>query len=159
MRQPFVHFCCQHATLTSYAGRGITGLGARAFYAMADADAGAGYGEVLEGRPLRLRRQPRETWPEKHAFAKQLEADVYVRDSFRTNNSQLLQWTSPQTVGVASLKALALNVQVIQISLRVSALPKAMTIDWLKEEAIGFGEPRYVLIRLKSVYMIYPNLY
>ncbi|CAE7222598.1 unnamed protein product, partial [Symbiodinium necroappetens] len=53
-------------------------------------------------------RQPRETWPEKHAFAKQLEA------------------------------ALALNVQVIQISLRVwgsvSALPKAMTIDWLKED-------------------------
>lgn len=105
--------------------------------------AAAGDDVAVEGRPLRLRRQPRETWPEKHVFAKQLESDVFVRDSFRTNKSQLLRWTSPETVGIASLKALSLNVQVIKICLEVwgsvSALPKAMAIDWLKEEAIRFG--------------------
>ncbi|CAE7355826.1 unnamed protein product [Symbiodinium sp. CCMP2456] len=100
--------------------------------------AAAGDDDVaVDGRPLRLRRQPRETWPEKHVFAKQLESDVFVRDSFRTNKSQLLRWTSPETVGIASLKALSLNVQVIKICLEVwgsvSALPKAMAIDWLKE--------------------------
>lgn len=100
---------------------------------------------VVQGRTMRLRRHPHEVWPEKHLLAKTLEADVHVRDTFRTNKFQLLSWTSPETVGTASLKALALNVQVIKISLEVwgsaTALPKAMTIDWLKDEALGFGKP------------------
>ena len=114
----------------------------------ADGDAAAG--EVpVEGRGLRLRRHPHEVWPERHLLAKTLEADVHVRDSFRTNKFQLLRWTSPETVGTASLKALALNVQVIKVALEVwgsaTALPKAMTIDWLKEEALGFGKPKLSL--------------
>lgn len=108
--------------------------------------AAAGVVVAVEGRPMRLRRQPHENWPQKHLLAKELEGDVLVRDSFRVNKSQLLRWTSPETVGIASLKAIALNVQVVKISLcvwgSVTAQPKAMAIDWLKEEATGFGEPR-----------------
>ena len=90
--------------------------------------------------PSRLRARSVE-WPGQDELAKLLEADAGVRECFRANKAQLLSWPSPQLVGVASLKALSLNVGVIKLALQVWGnscdFPKAMAIDWLKREALN----------------------
>ena len=67
------------------------------------------------------------------------EQDTKIRDAYRVNKQQLLVWPSPELVGVASLKALAMNVDVIGKAIQVwgAACPKprTMSIDWLKKEA------------------------
>ena len=95
------------------------------------ADAAAGH--------LRVRRQRGQVWPELGMLAKAFEDDQEIRAIFRNNKGHLLSWPSPQTVGCASLKALALNVPVVKLSLQiwgaVMTSPKSMAIDWLKKEA------------------------
>ena len=88
---------------------------------------------------LRVRRQRGQVWPEVGMLAKAFEDDQEIRGIFRNNKGHLLSWPSPQTVGCASLKALALNVAVVKLSLQVwgavMTSPKSMAIDWLKKEA------------------------
>ena len=88
--------------------------------------------------PLRLRQRSAE-WPDDNVLAMAWEAEAKVRESFRLNKSQLLAWPSPQLVGVASLRALALNVPVIQLALKAWGetcdFAKSMAVDWLKREA------------------------
>ena len=88
---------------------------------------------------IRVRRRGLDVWPERHAFANALEENSTIRQLFRTNKNQLLCWPSPQLVGVASLKALAMNVDVVKIALgvwgEVMDYPKSMQVDWLKQEA------------------------
>ena len=95
---------------------------------------------MTEAAPERLRARSVE-WPDQDELSCALEADAGVRESFRANRAQLLAWPSPQLVGVASLKALALNVGVVKLALRVWGktcdYPKAMAIDWLKREALN----------------------
>ena len=99
-----------------------------------DADQAAG-----ESRAIRVRRQTSAKWPEKGALSKAMEEDGAIRNSFRANRSQLLAWPSPNLVGVASLKALGLNVHAVGLALQIwgscHSTPKTMPIDWLKEEA------------------------
>ena len=88
---------------------------------------------------IRVRRRGLDVWPERHAFATALEENKTIRELFRTNKNQLLCWPSPQLVGVASLRALAMNVDVVKIALEIwgefQDFPKAMQVDWLKQEA------------------------
>ena len=92
-----------------------------------------------EGARLRVRHQTAPTWPEPEALAKAWEADLEVRHIFRQNRANLLAWPSPKLVGVASMKALAMNIAVIKVSLvtwgSVTEAAKTMPIDWLKQEA------------------------
>ena len=94
--------------------------------------------EAVDGT-VRIRRARTTVWPEKGLLAKAFEEDTQVRNLFRQNKGHLLSWPSPELVGVASLKALALNVTVVKLALRIWGLstptPKAMSVDWLKKEA------------------------
>ena len=98
----------------------------------------AGSEAPQDGAPIRIRARS-AGWPVQEDFAKRLEADVQIREAFRTNRNQLLAWPSPQLAGVASLKALALNVPVVKVALEVwgavNDFPKSIAIDWLKKEA------------------------
>ena len=89
---------------------------------------------------LRVRRQPSTTpWPEKGLLTKAWEEDAGVRDMFRANKGHLLAWPNPQLVGVASLRALSLNVGVVKLAIEVwgsvCTQAKSMVVDWLKQEA------------------------
>ncbi|CAE6968123.1 unnamed protein product [Symbiodinium sp. CCMP2456] len=88
--------------------------------------------------PLRVRRHRSALWPEDGALSKALEESGAVRAAFRTNRNHLLAWPSPELVGVASLKSMALNVAVLSVALEVwastSPICKTMSVDWLKAE-------------------------
>ena len=90
--------------------------------------------------PLRVRRANQDSWPERFALATALESDEHIRMLFRANKNQLLAWTSPELVGSATMKALALNVNVVLHALQIwcssTTTPQAMLIDWLKQEAL-----------------------
>ncbi|CAE7193246.1 unnamed protein product [Symbiodinium sp. CCMP2592] len=83
-------------------------------------------------------------WPDKGLLATAFEEDNEVRSLFRQNKGHLLSWPSPELVGVASLKALALNVTVIKLAIRIwgqaTPTPKAMSVDWLKNEVSGLHD-------------------
>ena len=101
---------------------------------MADAEeAGA------QGALLRVRRTVSVEWPEKGCLAKAWEGEPEVRRCFRDAKSHLLVWPSVQLVGAASMRALSMNVPIIQVALQIwggfSQECKAMPIDWLKQEA------------------------
>ncbi|CAE7779252.1 unnamed protein product [Symbiodinium sp. CCMP2592] len=87
---------------------------------------------------LRVRRARSALWPEKGALCRALEESRDVRAVFRANKNHLLAWPKPDLVGVASLRAMALNVTVLKVSLEVwaatSPICKSMSVDWLKEE-------------------------
>ncbi|CAE7246994.1 unnamed protein product [Symbiodinium microadriaticum] len=100
---------------------------------MADAEeAGA------QGALLRVRRTVSVEWPEKGCLAKAWEGEPEVRRCFRDAKSHLLVWPSVQLVGAASMRALSMNVPIIQVALQIwggfSQECKAMPIDWLKQE-------------------------
>ncbi|CAE7354230.1 unnamed protein product [Symbiodinium sp. KB8] len=67
-----------------------------------------------------------------------MEESRDVRAAFRSNRNHLLAWPSPELVGVASLKSMALNVSVLSVALQVwastSPICKSMSVDWLKAE-------------------------
>ncbi|CAE7938074.1 unnamed protein product [Symbiodinium necroappetens] len=98
----------------------------------------AAEGGAPVGAPVRVRRTGSSAWPEAFALAKALESDVNIRLRFRENKNQLLAWTSPELVGTATMKALAMNVNVVLHALEVwcksCSTPKCMVIDWLKQE-------------------------
>ncbi|CAE7310653.1 unnamed protein product [Symbiodinium necroappetens] len=106
------------------------------------ADEGPESGE--EGR-LRVRRtRSRLVWPDDGLLASAFEEDNGIRTLYRENRGHLLRWPSPELVGVASMKALALNVQVLAIALRiwgqVTPVPKGMSVDWLKKDVTKLHE-------------------
>ena len=78
-------------------------------------------------------------WPENSLLAKRWESDGLIRAIFRTNKSCLLAWLKPTLVGVASLRALALNKTAVTIALdvwcQVTTQAKSPPVDWLKQEA------------------------
>ena len=95
--------------------------------------------EALEA-PVRVRRaRSGPAWPSKGELATALERSEFVRAMFRETKGCLLKWLGPQLVGVASLKALSLNVDVVCVALQIWSqsitVPKTMSIDWLKQEA------------------------
>ena len=94
-----------------------------------------------EGQTARFRRRHTNLWPEEGALAAAWEGEVRIREIFRTNTSKLLAWPSRDLIGVASLKALSLNVDVVGKAMEVwgqsCQQPRTMSIDWLKQEA-GF---------------------
>ena len=77
-------------------------------------------------------------WPAKFALAEAWESSPLIRAAFR-KNGVLLIWPKPDTVGVASMKALSLNRKVIEMALDVwcfhSDSAKSPPVDWLKREA------------------------
>ena len=102
---------------------------------MADAAAGAENPEPS----VRFRRRQGHLWPEDGKLAATLEGDSKIREAFRANSSKLVAWPSRDLIGVASLKALALNVDVVGKAIEVWSEscdhPRTMSIDWLKLEA------------------------
>ena len=88
---------------------------------------------------IRVRRAASDWWPERHALAVLWEQDPEIRDIFRKNQGQLLGWPSPQLVGVASMRALAMNVPVLKTALthwgETVDFPKSLSVDYLKQEA------------------------
>ena len=93
----------------------------------------------VTGPTLRVRRQAAQQWPAQGALATAWEQSIEIRQLFRDNKAHLTKWPSAELVGATSLRALALNVPVVQIALAVwcgnSETPKTMAIDWLKQEA------------------------
>ena len=77
-------------------------------------------------------------WPTPFALADAWESSPLIRAAFPKNGVRL-QWPKPDTVGVASMKALSLNRMVVETALDVwcfhSQLAKSPPIQWLKEEA------------------------
>lgn len=107
-----------------------------------------------EGR-LRVRRtRSQVSWPEPALLAAAFEEDQSIRALYRENRGHLLRWPSPELVGVASLKALALNVRVLDTALRIwgqaTPVPKGMSVDWLKKEATCLHLNGYRLMRAPS---------
>ena len=78
--------------------------------------------DAVEDGRLRVRRTRSQLiWPESGVLASAFEEDNNIRTLYRENRGHLLRWPSPELVGVASLKALALNVRVLAIALRIWA--------------------------------------
>ena len=71
-------------------------------------------------------------------FSTALEGDKNIR-KFGLNNHSLLQWLSPQQVGVVSNKSLKLNANILEILLHKwcpnAPDRKTVPIGWLKLEA------------------------
>ena len=71
-------------------------------------------------------------------FSTALEGDKNIR-KFGLNNHSLLQWLSPQQVGVVSNKSLKLNAHILEILLHKwcpnAPDRKTVPIGWLKLEA------------------------
>ena len=109
----------------------------------AEAAAAPGPEAPAEIGGFRVRRQRAALWPEEGALAKAMEESRDVRAAFRSNRNHLLAWPSPELVGVASLKSMALNVSVLSVALQVwastSPICKSMSVDWLKAEASRLG--------------------
>ena len=103
-------------------------------------------GEAMEGgeeagQSVRFRRRHTDLWPDEGALAVAWESEARIREVFRVNTSKLLSWPSRDLIGVASLKSLALNVDVVGKAIEVwgqsCQRPRTMSIDWLKQE-VGF---------------------
>ena len=80
-----------------------------------------------------------QAWPAKFELAKLWEADGLIRATWRVNKFKLLCWVKPTLVGVASLRALALNKKAVELALLTwtsfATMPKSPPVDWLKQEA------------------------
>ena len=118
--------------------------------------------------PVRIRRtRTGPAWPDEDVLAKAFEGSNQVRASYRDNKGHLLRWPSPQLVGVASMKALSMNVDVLQVALQVwgevTPVPKSMSIDFLKREATCLHRRLGNLIpkpyRYPLIYYIYIYIY
>ena len=87
---------------------------------------------------VRVRRGGSSWWPAERELAESWEKDEKVRATFRQLNCHLLCWPDPKLVGVASMKALAMNLTVVKHALQIWGTsldyPKAMSIDYLKVE-------------------------
>ena len=106
-----------------------------------------GGGELVPvvGQQLRVRKRNTHVWPEPGLLSSALESSNEIRALFRENKQKLLQWPSPSVVGVASQKALKLNVPVVRQAIEIWATvctePKAISVDWLKQEATCPKQP------------------
>ena len=77
-------------------------------------------------------------WPRKFALAELWESSPLLRSAFR-NSGVLLAWPKPDTVGVASMRALSINRLATEMALTIwcdhSPTPKSPPVQWLKQEA------------------------
>ena len=101
-------------------------------------------------------------WPEKHSLTTTWEQNILVQEAFRSNDHHLLKWPSRELIGVASLRALALNKLAVEETIKVWSSscpnPKSPPIDWLKQEVAHACPPivaqKPTLLRIIDTYFI-----
>lgn len=76
------------------------------------------------------------------SLAEMLESQTSIRNTIR-NTGKITKWPSPQSIGVPSVRALALNVpaleQVATWFTRDSPVPGSIAIDKMRTQAGGTG--------------------
>ncbi|CAE7669203.1 unnamed protein product [Symbiodinium sp. CCMP2592] len=116
----------------------LRGFGLQQLRCVAAMAAMEGEPVAVVGQQLRVRRRKAQVWPEMGKLSSMWEGSNDIRALFRDNKQKLLKWPSPSVVGVASLKALSLNIalvnQAIEVWAEVNPTPKTMSVDWLKQD-------------------------
>ncbi|OLQ01812.1 hypothetical protein AK812_SmicGene15397 [Symbiodinium microadriaticum] len=142
--------CMDFASLPAFAGGGglwprkviggfLEDLGCSYLCVAAMAEAAAASELVpVVGQQLRVRRRTKvQVWPEEGKLSSAYEGNEEIRALFRNNKQKLLGWPSPTVVGVASMRALSLNVVAVKIAIEMWATvcpePKGISVDYLKQ--------------------------